>query len=123
MRSTIALALFSASAVFAAPVAKRADGGSAYTGLGGQAIGGTSTEMSQGHDGLADNAKVINAFSGNAGDGGKAKSGDAFGGQGAIRWVVKISRRGVELTSATLGSTVIGSLAVKAVTPTPVSVV
>ncbi|KAI9638121.1 uncharacterized protein MKK02DRAFT_42509 [Dioszegia hungarica] len=92
MRSTIALALFSAAAVFAAPVAKRADGGNAYTGLGGQAIGGSSTEMSQGDgpfgqgNGLADNAKVINAFSGNAGDGGKAKSGDALGGKGAISY-------------------------------------
>lgn len=84
MRSTIALALFSAVTVFAAPVAKRADGGNAYTGLGGQAIGGTSTEMTQGSDGLADNAKVLNAFSGNAGDGGKAKSGDAVGGTGSI---------------------------------------
>lgn len=85
MRSTIALALFSAAAVFAAPVAKRADGGNAYTGLGGQAIGGTSTEMSQGSgDGLAGNSKVLNAFSGNAGDGGRAKSGDAHGGNGAV---------------------------------------
>jgi hypothetical protein len=83
MRSTIALALFSAVTVLAAPVAKRGDGGNAYTGLGGQAIGGTSTEMSQGSDGLADNAKILHAFSGNAGDGGKAKSGDAVGGKGS----------------------------------------
>lgn len=88
MRSSIALAFLSAAALsaFAAPVSvvQRADGGNAYTGLGGQAIGGTNTEMSQNSDGLADNAKVLNAFSGNAGDGGKAKSGDAFGGDGAI---------------------------------------
>ena len=66
--------------VNAAPIP---DGGSAYTGAGGSAVGGNNNDYanSQG-GGLGNNGDVLNAFSGNAGDGGKANSGTAVGGDG-----------------------------------------
>jgi hypothetical protein len=64
--------------VGAAPIP---DGGSAYTGAGGTAVGGNKSGYanSQG-GGLGNNGDLLNAFSGNAGDGGKASSGNALGG-------------------------------------------
>lgn len=70
------IALFAASTlVIAAPLP---DGGSAYTGAGGQAIGGTAGN--NGDNGFG--ADALNIASGNAGDGGDASSGTAFGGFG-----------------------------------------
>ena len=87
MRCIIALSLLSIT--LAAPALKRADGGNAYTGNGGSAVGGTNTAVNSANgnsDGLADNAQVLDMFSDNAGDGGKAKSGDAHGGQGSTSY-------------------------------------
>jgi hypothetical protein len=67
--------------VNAAPIP---DGGSAYTGAGGTAVGGNKSVYANFYGGgLADNADVINLASDNAGDGGKANSGNAFGGDGS----------------------------------------
>jgi len=73
--------------VNAAPIP---DGGSAYTGAGGSAVGGNNNEYanSQG-GGLGNNGDVLNAFSGNAGDGGKANSGTAVGGDGHSGYVTR----------------------------------
>lgn len=79
MRSTVFAALFAlvaSSVVIAAPLP---DGGSAYTGAGGQAVGGSKYTTS----GFADDGlDLLNVGGGGAGDGGKATSGTAVGGYG-----------------------------------------
>lgn len=68
------------SVVLAAPIP---DGGSAYSGAGGNAVGGPNskyTSSSGNGSGLANNADALNIASDNAGDGGKANSGNAYGG-------------------------------------------
>ncbi|WWD17431.1 hypothetical protein CI109_101872 [Kwoniella shandongensis] len=60
----------------AAPVP---EGGSAYTGVGGQASGGSVTRITEG--GLI-NLDILNIGSDNAGNGGSANSGSALGGAG-----------------------------------------
>jgi hypothetical protein len=68
--------------VNAAPIP---DGGSAYTGTGGSAVGGSNNGYASsqgGGGGLGNNGDILNAFSNNAGDGGKANSGTAVGGDG-----------------------------------------
>ncbi|WVQ98781.1 hypothetical protein IAU59_005912 [Kwoniella sp. CBS 9459] len=87
MRTTIAFAFVaistSAILVSAAPMAMP-DGGSAYTGAGGSAVGGTLTENNSAtKGGLAGGDDILGVASGNAGDGGKASSGTAVGGQGS----------------------------------------
>lgn len=75
-----------AALVAAAPIASP-DGGSAYTGAGGSAIGGNNGALSTngpGGDGLGNNGEALNLLSGNAGDGGKATSGTALGGDGGV---------------------------------------
>ncbi|KAK6910283.1 hypothetical protein L486_00054 [Kwoniella mangroviensis CBS 10435] len=67
-----------ASMVLGAPVASP-DGGSAYTGVGGQASGGSVQRISEG--GLL-NLDILNIGSDNAGSGGSADSGSALGGAG-----------------------------------------
>lgn len=90
MRSIIALSLLSLT--LAAPLLERADGGNAYTGNGGSAVGGTNSAVnsaaygSGAGDGLLENGQVLDMFSDNAGDGGKAKSGDSFGGHGSTSY-------------------------------------
>lgn len=75
MRCTmIFLSLFAAVAI-AAPVP---DAGSAYTGAGGSAVGGSQTTAGKGH-GLG-GLSALNVASGDAGDGGDSSSGTAFGG-------------------------------------------
>lgn len=71
---------FLVAVINAAPIP---DGGSAYTGAGGTAVGGNKNgyASSQG-GGLGNNGDLLNAFSDNAGDGGKANSGTAVGGDG-----------------------------------------
>lgn len=78
MRCTIAtLVLLSfASVVLAAPLP---DGGSAYTGAGGSAIGGSNSQTNNA-GGLANGLSTRDVASGNTGQGGKATSGNAFGG-------------------------------------------
>lgn len=67
--------------VKAAPIP---DGGSAYTGAGGTAVGGSKSGYANSYGGgVADNADVLNIAGDNAGDGGKANSGNAFGGDGS----------------------------------------
>jgi hypothetical protein len=81
MRFTIAsivIALASSASVFAAPLP---DGGSAYTGVGGQAVGG-SKNTNDYAGGVGHGLDVLNLGSKNAGDGGKATSGTAVGGYG-----------------------------------------
>jgi len=80
MRCTIAtLTFFSfASLVLAAPLP---DGGSAYTGAGAQAICGTNSQTNN-QGGLANGLSGLDVAGGNAGNGGKATSGSAFGGEG-----------------------------------------
>ena len=73
------LALFSfATVVLAAPLP---DGGSAYTGAGGSAIGGSNSQTNK-QNGLANGLSALDVAGGNAGNGGKATSGSAFGGAG-----------------------------------------
>jgi hypothetical protein len=85
MRCIIALSL--ASLALAAPLLERADGGNAYTGNGGSAVGGTNTGVnSASGDGTLSNGQVLDVFSDNAGDGGKANSGDSFGGHGSTSY-------------------------------------
>lgn len=82
----IASLLATAALVAAAPV-PNPDGGSAYTGAGGSAIGGNNADLSTSgpvSEGLANNGEILNALSGNGGDGGKATSGTAVGGDGGI---------------------------------------
>lgn len=71
------------SVVLAAPIP---DGGSAYTGAGGSAVGGSNSGYSSSSgsgSGLANNADALKIASQNAGDGGDATSGNAFGGDGS----------------------------------------
>ena len=97
MLRIIALSLLSLAIAAPAPMlrardlalAERADGGNAYTGNGGQAVGGTNTAVNSAGAGeglVGDNAQVLDMFSDNAGDGGKAKSGDSFGGHGSTSY-------------------------------------
>lgn len=80
------LAALAVVSVNAAPIP---DGGSAYTGAGGSAVGGSNNGYANSQNGgLGDNADVLNAFSGNAGDGGKANSGTAYGGDGHSGYVL-----------------------------------
>ncbi|WWC89468.1 uncharacterized protein L201_004392 [Kwoniella dendrophila CBS 6074] len=65
-----------ASMVLAAPL-PNPDGGSAYTGVGGQASGGNIQKISEA--GLL-NLDILNIGSDNAGSGGSANSGSALGG-------------------------------------------
>ncbi|WRT66234.1 uncharacterized protein IL334_003187 [Kwoniella shivajii] len=67
-----------ASMVLAAPIASP-DGGSAYTGVGGQANGGSVSRVDSA--GLL-NLDILNIGSNNAGNGGSANSGSALGGAG-----------------------------------------
>ncbi|WRT67207.1 uncharacterized protein IL334_004173 [Kwoniella shivajii] len=96
MRTTITFALYAISAsavlVSAAPVSGSyggdvlavRDGGSAYTGAGGSSVGGSLAENNSAQQGgLAGGDDVLGVASGNAGDGGKATSGTAFGGVGS----------------------------------------
>ncbi|WVW83017.1 hypothetical protein I302_105033 [Kwoniella bestiolae CBS 10118] len=99
MRTTITFALYAISAsailVSAAPVVPSSgngngngmmirDGGSAYTGAGGSAVGGSLAENNSAQSGgLAGGDDILGVASGNAGDGGKATSGTALGGTGA----------------------------------------
>ena len=79
MRFTIASTVFALSTlvtfVAAAPLP---DGGSAYTGAGGQALGGShsANDYASGLGGV----DTLNIDKGNAGNGGKATSGTAVGG-------------------------------------------
>lgn len=82
MRFTItALALLS-STILVAAAPTPWDGGSAYTGAGGEAVGG-STNLNGEQGGLSNGAGVLDLAGGNAGNGGKATSGTAIGGHGA----------------------------------------
>lgn len=87
MRSTIALLALVSTFVAAAPaplLRQRGDGGSAYTGAAGQSIGGNNNDINNNaYGGLGDNAQALDILSGNAGDGGKAASGTAYGGDGS----------------------------------------
>ncbi|WWC69393.1 uncharacterized protein I206_103332 [Kwoniella pini CBS 10737] len=94
MRTTITFAFYaistSAILVSAAPINTGnsimiRDGGSAYTGAGGSSIGGSLSEnnSAQGNSGIAGGDDVLGIASGNAGDGGKATSGNAIGGVGS----------------------------------------
>jgi hypothetical protein len=86
MLYTVIITLFTAFAAVNVNAAPIPDGGSAYTGAGGTAVGGSkngyANSQNGGGGGLGDNADILNAFSGNAGDGGKANSGTAYGGDG-----------------------------------------
>ena len=81
MRFTVAsilLVLASSASVIAAPLP---DGGSAYTGVGGQAVGG-SKNTNDYANGVGHGLDALSIASDNAGDGGKATSGNAVGGYG-----------------------------------------
>jgi hypothetical protein len=82
--STMLFALVFTLLVAVVKAAPIPDGGSAYTGAGGTAVGGNKSgyKNAYGAGGLGDNADVLNLASDNAGDGGKANSGNAFGGDG-----------------------------------------
>lgn len=88
MRFTIASTLFAistlASLVAAAPLP---DAGSAYTGAGGQAVGGSHNTNDKAH-GMG-GVDTLNINKGNAGHGGKATSGTAVGGVGH-KWVFSL---------------------------------
>lgn len=81
--ATFALSSF-ASVVFAAPLPSY--GGSAYTGPGGSAVGGTTSDTNN-KGGLANGLSALGIASGTAGHGGKATSGTAFGGDGR-KWAL-----------------------------------
>jgi hypothetical protein len=74
MRCSVALFAIVATVAIAAPL-PQPDAGSAYTGAGGSAIGGSDTTVGKGHG-----IDALNIASGNAGDGGDSSSGTAFGG-------------------------------------------
>ncbi|KAG8947452.1 hypothetical protein FRC04_010773 [Tulasnella sp. 424] len=104
--STLVPVALLASAPFAVAAPFPGDGGSAYSGAGGNASGGGVTyagdsarpdqdhnllgALNLGHhddddnliDAILRRRALVNLFSGNAGDGGDASSGEAHGGQG-----------------------------------------
>jgi hypothetical protein len=76
MQFTVIFLSIFATLALAAPVP---DAGSAYTGAGGSAIGGSETTAGKGYGGVG-GLKALDIASGNAGDGGDSSSGNALGG-------------------------------------------
>ncbi|EIW70771.1 hypothetical protein TREMEDRAFT_17923, partial [Tremella mesenterica DSM 1558] len=68
----------SSGKAFGGYVLRRDGGGNAYTGVGGQANGGNLYESTTGNHNTP--LDILNTLSGNAGHGGDASSGNAFGG-------------------------------------------
>jgi len=112
------LALLSlATLAIAAPLP---DGGSAFTGAGGQAVGG-SHNINDYANGVG-RIDTLNIDRGNAGNGGKATSGTAVGGVGH-KWVTPLglacdSRRMASITELTAAETGVVPTRVSAGTPT-----